>query len=123
MTPSDILHVEDGVILTDEQKIEAAKMVESEQLRRRDPQAHLELMREQERERDLQRFKQLQSVMDHTRSPGPGFDPTAYPPLGTQQLRATPQASLTWNPYNYLTAPAPFPPPPPPHPHTTMGGT
>ena len=62
--PSETLHIEDDSELTPEMRSEAKRMVESEQLRRRDPQAHQEMIR-------AQRAQQIQSVQEHTRYPVP----------------------------------------------------
>ena len=89
VTPSDILHVDDGVQLTPEQSIEAKKLVESEQLRRRDPQAYLEWLEEQKRQRADMQIAQLRSVKEHTQRPAVRIEPGSTAPYDNQPSVAT----------------------------------
>ena len=90
--PSETLHVEDDFELTPEMRSEAKEIVESERLRRRNPQAHSEMMR-------AKRAKQIQSVQDHTRLPNPSIsEPISWGSAFTHDQTLPPVSNFSVQP-------------------------
>ncbi|KAL6713183.1 hypothetical protein ACLMJK_009304 [Lecanora helva] len=71
--PSETLHIEDDMPLTDEMRMDAERMVANEQLRRRDPRAYEEKMR-----------KEMRSAMNYNNTQTSTFISTASAFLGGQ---------------------------------------
>ena len=95
--PSETFHIEDDAPLTDEMRLEAKRMVENEQLRRRDPQAHNEMVR-------AKAARQLQSVLEHTKTSALNVRPADYIPPSTEPVPWSsamgPGFGLPFSPYN-----------------------